>query len=203
MNLADTAARRPEISMTTAQTPPITITQARNMLNVDPDVSTRKSRRAVSFRLPGEASPSPSNEAQRQAGKGKESSSSNKENSILKNASAYTHRPADEEAIDEQNFASARRVSLIHNNEAPFKSPHCPPTMSAAAPKDFKVRDARGRRSENDAVQSLKLAVQKDDVINDGSPPQGMFPTLRRIVNGITEGLQGSTSSKVRRSAGL
>lgn len=180
-------SKRPEDGKLLSKAPQAATNQVDNKLIIGPGGALRKIARQVSFKLPEATVPSPTNEIQAGQGAGQ---SSNNENS--KPIRAVTDQSA-AKTTDGQDSADPRRVtSLVQTNAGRLEfsrvTSAVPPAMSPATPKDFKVRGARFRKDQDDALQSLKLAAERDDTINLGSP-QGMLPTLKRVASGVTGGL--------------
>lgn len=145
----------------------------------------RNTPRKVTFQDPREELHPPS-ETKFQGDQGEEGPRSDKENknpAPQSTISLVERSPGSE--IDEQDTASTSRApSLAYSSGA------LPPVTSPEASKHFKPEISRLGQSSNelDALETLKLAAQRDDEINLGSP-QGMFTTLRRAVTGTTGGL--------------
>lgn len=191
----DAPARRPAIG--TPIIPQIPVNQTERKLHAGPEGAARKTNRRVSFRLPGDTPPLPSNEPPKQHEKENAPISSNKESKIPKPASRPYARRMAERPSEPQHYTSARRMpSLAHTTEEPFKSHQCPPSTTPAAPSGFEMRDARNGREQDDAVTSLRLAAQNLDVLDRGSQ-QGRFPTLRRIVSGLAGGLPRNSPTEM------
>lgn len=195
-------ARRAPNPNEARETGPLNIPKLRTNLNAegrvavsskrpeDPAVEheTVQIRRKVSFRLPTDTPPSPNDEITSQDDGGGENSSSNKENKPppFRSASNLMMSRLSMKTMSDPESTSLHRVpSLGQYTGVACKSTPCSPDISPEVPKEFKVRGSRLRKTSNDALQSLKLAAEKDDMINQGSP-QGVLPTLRRIVSGFT-----------------
>lgn len=153
-----------------------------------PEIKPRK----VSFQLPGEDPPSAKKEPASQGQVEKPQSSSNKENvtpPLPKPASRLIATQLGGRSISEPNLASlSHAAGLGHYTAAAYKSTPCSLTVSPQPPKEIKVRGPALRTDQNDAMQSLRDTVVKDDLINLGTP-QGVLPTLRRIMSGMIGGI--------------